>query len=681
MNNISIKYRIVAIAFVALSGLIVSSGYVVRDTGSTVASMSRLNDMAALAPTVSVVVHELQKERGTSALFIGSKGDRYSDVLSEQRDQTDKRINELKAHLKVFNAASFGGALDRKVSDSLQDLSNLGATRGHVWNIEFTVPQMAGYYTGAIRNLLSVVEEMTQLSDNEDITRSIVAYTNFLQMKERAGIERAVGATGFTAGVFSPDNYRKFVSLLAEQDMFKRTFVEFGSGEQSRFLDQTLRGKEIVDVARMRQIILDSIETFNTGGIDGGYWFDQKTKEIDLMKTVEDRIASDLLAESERVRADAVGFLWVTAVLSVLVIVISSGLSLVIIRGIVGPVKRITESMGQLSDGDYAIEVPDTDRGDEIGTMANALVNFQTNLVEARRLEAEQVRAQERNLERAEAIEKLTGNFEEVSAQALNIVASATEEMQATASSLTATAEETATQAAVVSDGAEGASENVRSVAAASEQLRASISEIASQVEHSTVIAGEATSEAERSSRTMGTLSESAKGIGDVIDLIQDIASQTNLLALNATIEAARAGDAGKGFAVVASEVKSLAQQTAQATEQISEQIEAMQSVTNEAVGSIEGIAGIIGRINEVSTTVASAVTEQSAATDDIARGVEEAAMGTQSVTDNISGVSEAAGETSSAATQVSSAADELAEQTEGLKSRIEEFLISIQAA
>lgn len=359
----------------------------------------------------------------------------------------------------------------------------------------------------------------------------------------------------------------------------------------------------------------------------------------------------------------------------------SIGIVVIMTRSIVTPIVNITDVMGVLAGGNLEVDVPDTDRGDEIGTMANALVTFQTGLVEAKRLEAQQAEAQKENMKRAEAIEKLTSEFDESSAQALGIVASATEEMQATSVSLTATAEETSSQANVVSEGAEGASENVRSVAAASEQLRASISEIARQVEHSNTIAGEATTEAERSSNTMGTLSESAQSIDDVIDLIQDIASQTNLLALNATIEAARAGDAGKGFAVVASEVKSLAQQTAQATEQISQQIEAMQNVTKEAVDSIESIAGIIERINEVSATVASAVTEQSAATDDIARGVEEAAAGTQGVTDNVSAVSQAAGETSHAATQVSTAAQELAEQTETLKSRIEGFLQSIKAA
>lgn len=350
-------------------------------------------------------------------------------------------------------------------------------------------------------------------------------------------------------------------------------------------------------------------------------------------------------------------------------------------RSITGPIAEVTGTMETLASGNLEVDVPAVDRKDEIGSMAQALLIFKEGLQEAKRLEAAQEEERLGRERRAEAIEQLTAGFDEDSSQALGIVASATEEMQATATSLTATAEETASQADVVTEGAENTATNVRSVAAATEELRASISEISQQVETSSQVSNEASDEARRSSETMGTLSESAQSIGAVVDLIQDIASQTNLLALNATIEAARAGDAGKGFAVVASEVKSLATQTAQATEQISEQINAMQSVTTEAVTSIERVAETIVRVNEYSTSIAGAVAQQSAATDEIARSVEEASAATNGVTDNIKAVSQAAGDTSSASTQVASATDELAQQTEGLKVRIEKFLTAIKAA
>jgi methyl-accepting chemotaxis protein len=130
----------------------------------------------------------------------------------------------------------------------------------------------------------------------------------------------------------------------------------------------------------------------------------------------------------------------------------------------------------------------------------------------------------------------------------------------------------------------------------------------------------------ETTNRTVATLGESSRQIGDVIKVITAIAEQTNLLALNATIEAARAGELGKGFAVVTSEVKDLAQETARATEDISRRVEAIQTDSGHAVQAIGQIADVIGRINDYTTTIASAVEEQSATTAEMNRNVAEAA-------------------------------------------------------
>ncbi len=171
-----------------------------------------------------------------------------------------------------------------------------------------------------------------------------------------------------------------------------------------------------------------------------------------------------------------------------------------------------------------------------------------------------------------------------------------------------------------------------------------------------------------------------ADKIGEVVELISDIAEQTNLLALNATIKAARAGDAGKGFAVVASEVKNLASQTATVTNEIEAQIGDIQAATKLAVTAIQGIGKTINEVNEIATTIASAVEEQSAATQEIARNVEEASVGTGEVTSNITGVTQAAGETGQAAVQIQEAAGELSKQSTTLKVEVDKFLDEIRA-
>jgi methyl-accepting chemotaxis protein len=350
-------------------------------------------------------------------------------------------------------------------------------------------------------------------------------------------------------------------------------------------------------------------------------------------------------------------------------------------RSIVPPILKMTSAMTQLAGGDHDVQVPATEKKDEIGLMAKSVLVFKENMIKAKELaakEAEEIRAR---MARAERINQLTDRFDTDVARVLKLVDSASTELQSTATSMTATAEETSRQATAVAAATEEASTNVQTVAAASEELSSSVSEIGRQMAQSTTIARKAVAEAARTNEMVEELSISAERIGDVVKLINEIASQTNLLALNATIEAARAGDAGKGFAVVASEVKNLAEQTAKATDEIREQISAIQASSVEAVSAIKAISGTITQIDEIATSIAGAVEEQSAATQEIASNVQQAALGTGEISTNINGVTQAAGDTGAAAHQVLAASNELTRQSETMRTQIEAFLSNIKAA
>ena len=350
-------------------------------------------------------------------------------------------------------------------------------------------------------------------------------------------------------------------------------------------------------------------------------------------------------------------------------------------RSIVPPILSMVGAMGKLAGGDHSVEIPATDKKDEIGLMARAVVVFKENMIKAKELAAREAEAMKERMARANKVNELTESFDADMSAVLRSVASASTELQATASQMTATAEETSSQATAVSAATEEASANVQTVAAASEELASSVTEISRQVAQSANIAQKAVVEAERTNATVQGLQKDAGAIGDVVKLINEIASQTNLLALNATIEAARAGEAGRGFAVVAAEVKNLAEQTAKATDQICAQVASIQASSSHAVSAIKGIGETINQMNEIASAIASAVEEQGSATQEIARNVQQAALGTTEISSNVTGVRRAAGDTGAAAHQVLQASSELSQQSELMRSQVENFLTSIKAA
>ena len=363
-------------------------------------------------------------------------------------------------------------------------------------------------------------------------------------------------------------------------------------------------------------------------------------------------------------------------------LLVGIGMALLLGRGLSRPLTAITATMNQLSNGHTDVTIPGSERFDELGTIAKAVLVFKDSMIETERLKLEQDLAKKRaEQDRRAAVLDLATRFEMNIGGVVKAVAASATELQATAQGMSATSEQTTRQASTVAAASEEATASAHTVASANEELSASISQISQQVSRTSGMIGEAVLQANQSNEQVRSLTEAAAKIGDVVKIISGIAGQTNLLALNATIEAARAGDAGRGFAVVASEVKALADQTTKATEQIGVQINAIQEAARASALSIQGIAETIGRVNETSTTIAAAVEQQGAATREIANSVDQAAQATQEVTHSISGVSDAANETGFAATQVLAAASDLSANGESLKHQLDEFLREVRAA
>ncbi|GAA0591672.1 methyl-accepting chemotaxis protein [Caenispirillum bisanense] len=680
MSRGRIRTRIAVAVLVPILGLIVFAAMQLNRSYQGMVETAALRQVAGVAPAISALVHELQKERGATSGYLASRDDAFRRLLEDQRRLSDGALATLRPQLAELRRASADRILLTQVDKLEQRLGDLAATRSGADSGSTEVPAVIAWYTGTIAANLEVIGRMGVVASNAEVTRGVAAYLGWLQAKERAGIERATGSAGFGAGAFPPALHERFIGLQGAQQAFTATFETFATDAWKEAAAAVARSPVTQEVDRMRRIGIESMGG-PTQGVEAPVWFKTTTARIDLMKQVEDRIAADLIAQLEDLAGTARTGFTVTLLVSLAFVAATLLLVTVIVRGIVGPVRALTREMALLADGDTSMVPAGLDRTDEVGDMARAVEVFRDHMIRADRLAEEQRQAQEARAARAAHIEDLTADFDRVVTSLLDTVAAAAGDLETTAETMSAIAEETSRQALAVSAAAEEASVNVETVAASAEELHASSTEIGRRVTESSTVTRKAAAQAEETAGVVSRLADSAQKIGEVVSLIADIADQTNLLALNATIEAARAGDAGKGFAVVASEVKALAGQTAKATEDISRQIAEVQTATGHAVDAIAAIGDMVRDVDHAASAIASAVEEQNAATAEIARNIGQASAGANDVSANIGGVTAAAGEAGKAAGGVLHASERLTRDSTQLRETVRRFLADVRSA
>ena len=661
-TRLSLGFAVVLLLLGAQAGI---GWFGLNDAHHAFTRFAGITDDSLTASDVNATVRELRRnvllfqtggseQAAGQARALAADGQRLLGDLAEgledtaQKDEVRTLQRHLTAYVDGFERMVVLETETNRAVEAVLDVQGIEATR----SLQDAATRLksarefeaAAYTLSALESLMSVRTVAMRFLADGDETRLARVQTEMEQFEQdvaeagRLTVDRAVG------------------DLLTQAARSKKAYVEALDGVAGRVREQTA--------------LVHGTMAAEARAIDEG-----------TEKLVEHQVAYKkrlFEATEEGVAATELSTAGVAAA-AILIGILAAWL---IGRSITGPLSGIMGAMGRIAGGDYASDVPGRERGDELGRMAVALLQFRDGLAEAERLRQEAVLAEQRaEAERQAAMQRMADEFEAAVGEVVRGVASAASEMQATARAMSDTAEGTASRAGTVAAAAGQAAASVQTVASAGEELSASIQEISRQVSTSSSKSSEAVERARQTDTLVQGLSDTAQRIGAVVQLISDIASQTNLLALNATIEAARAGEAGKGFAVVASEVKNLATQTAKATEEIAEQVGAIQSVSGQSVEAIQAIGRTIADLNDIATAIAGAVEEQGAATQDISRSVQEAARGTEEVSASVAGLTEGASSTGSAATQMLGASEDLARQAEALSGAVDGFLARVRAA
>jgi len=351
-NRLGIREKILSMLILPLLAVLGFAGVIMTERWQIWGDMSDLGELATMSPVIGNMVHELQIERGLSAGFIGSKGaPSFEKRLAEQRKNVDAAEIDLLSVLDQLDSGDLHATFHDDVELAHGQIGDLGNKRRDVTNQQLTVGEMARYYTGTIANLLSLIELANTLTTDSESSRSMTGYVALLQAKERAGLERAMGANGFGKGAFAPVIHRRFIDLIGQQNAFIDIFRSHANTDQVSLFNDRLAGPVSDEVDRMRKIAIGSLTDGDLGGVSGPQWFDAITKKINQLHDVELQLAEDLVVHADEQVTASSSTVLVNGVLIVLAFSLTIAFGIYNCLRLIQPIKSIRACVGELAMG------------------------------------------------------------------------------------------------------------------------------------------------------------------------------------------------------------------------------------------------------------------------------------------------------------------------------------------
>lgn len=610
MNRLGLAGKMLLAICLPLLALLFFAGHYVYDRYRVSQEMEQAQQMLVIVQSSAQLVHELQKERGMSAGFIGSAGRKFADALPGQRQRVDDAIRRFQ-----------GTQQEIAREDVRQALRELAGIRDQVSKLAIEVPRQVAFYSQLIASLLKVVDEISLRSQDATIALQTNVYAAFLQNKERMGMERATLSNVFARGSFTPATLQQFMSLLAAQQSYLERFRAVASPAQRRLLEQIEKSPVMAEVAKYEQLALGKM-TEGGFGVDPELWFAVSTEKIDQLKQGEDQLYQQLFERVEQMLGESQRNFWWGAMVVLCCLLLTSLISWKVLRDVHLGFVALHRTFSRLVNANDLTVRVNWQSGDELGALARDLNRFLQHL-EGLLLEVRRS---------CEVLTRSASNSSEVIAEVnegvvrgvgqVELVATAATEMASTVAEIARNATQTslATQQAI--GRARQGDKDVDQTITAIEQVAGTLDETRLLVNN---------------------LHQDTESAVEALNLIKQISDRTNLLALNAAIEAARAGELGRGFAVVADEVRSLAARTQQAADDIEQMLSRLRAGARQAVVAMQSgseqaglsvseaqragheltdIVNEVRKVSDMTAQVATATEQQRYVTDDIQHNV-----------------------------------------------------------
>ena len=659
LKNLKIGQKLALLIIIPILGMSCFAASILFDNLSTLSDMRTTQALVTVSVSSANLVHELQKERGLSAGFLASKGEKFKDDLQKQRQASDAAQSKLQETITLQGdrIESIRKALERVT----EQIANLQTTRSSIDSQSIDGKAAIGYYSELISSCLEIGFTVVSKAGEPETALAAFGYVALQGVKESSGQLRATVNGVLAADASDTLTYQRIIRIAAAEQLRLSNF--------ERYADPALVAeyKEVLqkDVAfqktgEMLQVVLDK-------GVGSGYemlpetWFSTITGKINLLKGLEDKLASSLTQLAETKASTAKRDVGISIIATLLLSLIAIGLGIAILKSITTTLHSMVQMLKDIAEGegDLSRRLPEDTR-DELGEVAHWFNRFIANI------HSIISQASSTTVQMATASNQLHGTAEQIATAAEEVaaqsatVATASEEMSATSNDISHNCTLASDIASRASEMAHGGADVVQETLRGMEQIADKVREAA---------------------HTVASLGSRSDQIGAIVGTIEDIADQTNLLALNAAIEAARAGEQGRGFAVVADEVRALAERTTRATREIGGMIKAIQQETGGAVTSMEqGVQEVekgmdsSRRSGEALQKILEGINEVTMQVHQIATAAEEQTAVTGEISTNIHQITDVVQQTANGAHQTAGAASALANLAKDLEGLVGRF-------
>ncbi|MUJ19716.1 methyl-accepting chemotaxis protein [Aliivibrio fischeri] len=622
IKKLSFKQKILLIITLPIIGMLFFSLDTLYKTVSLRSELQDITSMTDISIEGSLIVHELQKERGSTAGFVSSKGANFKSEMLEQRKETDSVLNTYLQSLKekAQSIQKTNIAVYNDMQTIFTQLNQLDTIRNNVDNLTISASNAAKYYTDINRLFLSLSNMIVKTSTERTLTPHLRNYSLFLEIKESAGKERAsLNNILSSSGPVPLTLYKTFVALDSTQNAYLATFIEYATSEQVDALNKILSDSISQKVSNIRDMV-NAQYVSGKFTVSGSEWYQASTNRINEFKQYEDLLVDDIEKVISRLNSEVNTAIYSSLFIILLILSITIVSSVIISKLLIGQAVQLSQVIETVSkDKDLTIRAKVLSE-DELGVSTkylNEMLAEFHSVLQKMDIGSTQLAT---SAEESNVVMEVTANNSQHELAQVEEISTAISELSSTSKEVTTNATHAEEEAQSAINNVDIGKQHLENSMSLTRSINDSVQQTASMIEE---------------------LRANTVNIGEVTNVISSISDQTNLLALNAAIEAARAGEQGRGFAVVADEVRNLAAKTQQSTQHIQEIISKLQSQSEKANNnmienvtliqqsvvlaedvklSFNDIENSVQAISDINTLVATASQEQYSVTEDIAK-------------------------------------------------------------